>query len=220
MRCARPRPAVKTAQPSVITGWPKATEICSRATASRHGQLARLLGRMARLLDHRVTICDLRELFADPAPLADVQYSRLMPDDVARELADDPRSAIVTLAHDPKQYDLALSEALLTKAFYVGALGSERSASAQRERLMQLGSTPSQIGIQLSSTYVLLATIRERQVRLPAPRSLDFKEMPISCHPGKKSARKARSAGSAFLHFQRRTGVENGGVSLHPGKRR
>lgn len=109
------------------------------------GQLARMLARMARLLDYRVTICDPRELFAEPLSVANIEYSRLMPDDAARELANDPRSAIVTLAHDPKQDDLALSEALLTKAFYVGALGSERSAAARHNRLKQAGLTPSQI---------------------------------------------------------------------------
>jgi len=109
------------------------------------GQLARLLAQMARLLDYRVTICDPRELFADPAPLPEVRYSRLMPDDAARELADSPRSAIVTLTHDPKQDDLALTEALRTKAFYVGALGSARSAAARRERLRAVGMTAAEI---------------------------------------------------------------------------
>lgn len=109
------------------------------------GQLARLLARMARMLDYRVTICDPRELFADPDPLTGVAYSRLMPDDAARELADDPRSAVVTLSHDPKQDDLALSEALRTRAFYIGALGSTRSAQARRERLTQVGLTTAEI---------------------------------------------------------------------------
>ncbi|WP_089727868.1 XdhC family protein [Candidatus Thiosymbion oneisti] len=109
------------------------------------GQLARLLAQMACLLDYRVTICDPRERFADPMPLANVAYSDLMPDDAARELADDPRSAVITLSHDPKQDDLALSEALGTRAFYVGALGSERSAQVRRERLIRIGLTPAQI---------------------------------------------------------------------------
>jgi xanthine dehydrogenase accessory factor len=109
------------------------------------GQLARLLAQMARLLDYRVTICDPRELFTDPDPLPDVAYSRLMPDDAVRELADDPRSAVVTLSHDPRQDDLALSEALLTRAFYIGALGSVRSAATRRERLTKIGITPPQL---------------------------------------------------------------------------
>ncbi len=109
------------------------------------GQLARLLATMARLLDYGVTICDPREIFADPSPLPDVSYSRLPPDDAVSALADQPRTAIVTLAHDPRQDDLALIEALPSRAFYVGALGSQRTAAARRERLAQMGLTQDQI---------------------------------------------------------------------------
>jgi xanthine dehydrogenase accessory factor len=109
------------------------------------GQLARLLATMARLLDYRVTVCDPREELADPFPLPDVTYTREMPDDAVRRLADEPRSAVVTLAHDPRQDDLALTAALASRAFYVGALGSARSATARRERLLTLGFTPAQL---------------------------------------------------------------------------
>jgi xanthine dehydrogenase accessory factor len=109
------------------------------------GQIARTLARMARMLDYRVTICDPRDDFADPAPLADVRYVRLMPDDAVRALADDPGSAVVTLAHDPKQDDLALTEALASRAFYVGALGSRRTAAARAGRLAAFGLTAEQI---------------------------------------------------------------------------
>lgn len=109
------------------------------------GQLARLLAVMAQLLDYGVTICDPREGFADPSPLPDVTYSRRPPDDAVLALADQPRTAVVTLAHDPRQDDLALTEALVSRAFYVGALGSERSAAARRVRLAQMGLTPEQI---------------------------------------------------------------------------
>ncbi len=109
------------------------------------GQLARLLAQMARLLDYRVTICDPREPFSDPSPLTGVAYRRQMPDDAVREVAQDRRSAIVTLSHDPRQDDLALSEALLTEAFYIGALGSRRSAAARTERLTRIGLMPAQL---------------------------------------------------------------------------
>jgi len=109
------------------------------------GQLARLLAQMALLLDYRVTICDPRELFADPAPLAGVDYRLQMPDEAVRELADEPRSAVVTLAHDPRQDDLALGEALQSQAFYVGALGSRRTAASRHQRLTQLGLTATQL---------------------------------------------------------------------------
>jgi xanthine dehydrogenase accessory factor len=109
------------------------------------GQLARTLATMARLLDYRVTICDPREAFADPFPLVGVAYTRQMPDDAVRAYADQPRSAVVTLAHDPKQDDLALSAALESRAFYVGALGSTRTAEARRQRLASLGLDPEQL---------------------------------------------------------------------------
>jgi xanthine dehydrogenase accessory factor len=109
------------------------------------GQLARTLAQMAQMLDYRVSICDPRETFADPDPLPAVHYTRRMPDDTVRALADDPRSAIVTLAHDPRQDDLALIEALPSRAFYVGALGSRRSAAARAGRLAAMGLTPAQI---------------------------------------------------------------------------
>jgi xanthine dehydrogenase accessory factor len=110
------------------------------------GQLARLLATMGRLLDYGVTICDPRESFSDPFPLPDVTYSRLPPDEAVLALADQPRTAVITLAHDPKQDDLALIEALPSRAFYVGALGSRHTAAARRERLVQMGLTRDQIG--------------------------------------------------------------------------
>ncbi len=109
------------------------------------GQLARHLASMALHLDYRVTICDPRENFAPLTPLADVYYSRLMPDDAVQGLSDLARTAIVTLAHDPRQDDLGLSAALESQAFYIGALGSNRSAEARRERLASLGYSAQQI---------------------------------------------------------------------------
>ena len=109
------------------------------------GQLARHLASMALHLDYRVTICDPRHAFAPLSPLDNVNYSRLMPDDAVRERSDLARTAIVTLAHDPRQDDLGLSAALETGAFYIGALGSTRSAQARRQRLASLGYSIQQI---------------------------------------------------------------------------
>jgi xanthine dehydrogenase accessory factor len=109
------------------------------------GQLARHLASMALHLDYRVTICDPREQFAATGPVADVRYSREMPDEAVQRLGDQARTAIVALAHDPRQDDLALSAALETQAFYIGALGSRRSAQARRERLRTLGFSVQQL---------------------------------------------------------------------------
>jgi xanthine dehydrogenase accessory factor len=109
------------------------------------GQLARHLASMALHLDYRVTICDPRDGFAPLTPLADVVYSREMPDDAVKALSEQARTAIVALAHDPRQDDLGLSAALESQAFYIGALGSNRSAQARRKRLASLGYNPQQI---------------------------------------------------------------------------
>ncbi len=109
------------------------------------GQLARHLASMALHLDYRVIICDPRENFAPLSHLAGVHYSCLMPDDAVQGLSDQARTAIVTLAHDPRQDDLGLSAALESQAFYIGALGSNRSAQARRERLASLGYSTQQI---------------------------------------------------------------------------
>ncbi len=110
------------------------------------GQLARHLASMALQLDYRVTICDPRDEFQPPAPLEGVQYSREMPDDAVQGLGDQaPRAAIVTLTHDPRQDDLGLGAALESPAFYIGALGSNRSALARRKRLQSQGYTPQQL---------------------------------------------------------------------------
>lgn len=107
------------------------------------GQIARLLAQMAGLLDFRVSICDPRATaFHDPLP-GNVQLIRLMPDEAALTLADDPRSAVVALAHDPRIDDMALMVALESQAFYVGAMGSRRSSDQRRARLRALGLAPS-----------------------------------------------------------------------------
>jgi xanthine dehydrogenase accessory factor len=109
------------------------------------GQLARHLASMARQLDYRVIICDPRDTFVAPPTLASMHFSRESPDDAVRGLSDQTRTAIVALAHDPRQDDLGLSAALESCAFYIGALGSNRSALARRKRLHSLGFTQQQI---------------------------------------------------------------------------
>ena len=130
------------------------------------GQLARYLATMARMLEYRVTVCDPRAEFTDPFPLPDVGYSRLMPDDAVRTLAFQPRTAVVTLAHDPKQDDLALTAALETDAFYIGALGSERSARARRQRLTKLGFTANQVARVRGPAGVSIGSKRPSEIAL------------------------------------------------------
>ncbi len=103
------------------------------------GQLSQLVAQIALLLDFDVLVCDPREEYgADLAlVLPAVQRVAGMPDDVVRELGCDARTAVVALTHDPKLDDLALLEALGSKAFYVGALGSKRNQQARKQRLAE-----------------------------------------------------------------------------------
>ena len=64
-----------------------------------------------------------------------------MPDDAVKAWIRDSRSAVVTLTHDPKLDDLALMEALVSPAFYIGALGSKTTNENRRQRLLELGIT-------------------------------------------------------------------------------
>lgn len=109
------------------------------------GQLAHFVAQMANMLDFRVTICDPRDTaFRNPLPEG-VRKSRDMPDEAVLALANHPRIAVITLAHDPRVDDMALTVALESRAFYIGALGSRRTSAKRRDRLAQLGVPPTHI---------------------------------------------------------------------------
>ncbi|MFT4769161.1 MAG: xanthine dehydrogenase accessory factor [Glaciecola sp.] len=103
------------------------------------GQLAASVAELALGLDYDVLVCDPRDDaragWRGPAlPLLSD-----MPDDAVRAHADDPESVVITLTHDPRIDDMALMEALESKAWYVGALGSVRTTEQRKERLSALG---------------------------------------------------------------------------------
>jgi xanthine dehydrogenase accessory factor len=99
------------------------------------GQTSRMLAEMAKALDFEVLVCDPREEYAGEWNIPGTRLIAGMPDDVVLEIEADPHTAIVALTHDPKLDDMALLEALRSRAFYVGALGSKRNQQKRRERL-------------------------------------------------------------------------------------
>lgn len=101
------------------------------------GQLSKFLCRIALGLDFEVTVCDPRSEYRDTWDVEGAGLTRSMPDDVVTEMQPDERTAVVALTHDPKLDDLALMEALRSRAFYVGALGSQRNNDARRARLAE-----------------------------------------------------------------------------------
>ncbi len=109
------------------------------------GQVSHYLAEMAIALDYQVTVCDPREEYLPAWNVPDVVILQGMPDDVVREILPDKRTAIICLSHDPKLDDMALLEALISDAFYVGAIGSQRNTEKRRERMAMFDIGDSQI---------------------------------------------------------------------------
>jgi xanthine dehydrogenase accessory factor len=109
------------------------------------GHLSRYVAGIALMLDYNVTVCDPREEYRAGWDLEGVNFTHIMPDDAVKQIINQHRTILITLAHDPKLDDMALMEALTDDIFYVGALGSKRSNDQRRERLRQLGVTEQQL---------------------------------------------------------------------------
>ena len=103
------------------------------------GQLAQVLSQLAVAMDFEVIVTDTRREVLDQWAGPPVPLIEGLPDDVIATHITDDQSLVITLTHDPRIDDMALLEALDSRAWYVGALGSLRTTSARRERLSQLG---------------------------------------------------------------------------------
>jgi xanthine dehydrogenase accessory factor len=108
-------------------------------------QLSKYLAQMALGLDYQVTVCDPRTEYEGTWDVAGVPLVRSMPDDTVQEMRLDERCAVIALTHDPKLDDMALLEALKSKAFYVGALGSRANNAKRRQRLKEFDLTDAEI---------------------------------------------------------------------------
>jgi xanthine dehydrogenase accessory factor len=109
------------------------------------GHLSRCVSQMALLLGYGVTVCDPREEYSREWNVPGTQVTTLMPDDAVREYAAHERCIVIALTHDPKLDDMALIDALESRAFYVGAIGSRRNCEARRRRLKQMGLSAPQL---------------------------------------------------------------------------
>ena len=121
-------------------------------------QTAQALAKIAAMLEFQVIVCDPREEFTADWDMPGVSLQPGMPDDAVLEIQTDARTAIVAITHDPKLDDMALLEALKSKAFYVGALGSSRNQTKRRQRLLDFDLTEDDIarlhgpvGLQIGS---------------------------------------------------------------------
>ncbi|MCW8195079.1 XdhC family protein [Proteobacteria bacterium 005FR1] len=104
-------------------------------------EVSRALAKFALLMDYRVSVCDPRPEQIAGWDIDNVQLIRAMPDDGVGKYANDSRSAVLALTHDPRIDDMGLMEAFNTEAFYIGAMGSMATSTKRRQRLLQLDIT-------------------------------------------------------------------------------
>lgn len=101
-------------------------------------EVSRALAKCALLMDYRISVCDPRPEQIQSWDIDNVQCIQAMPDDAVSEHANDGRTAILALTHDPRIDDMGLMQAFNTNAFYIGAMGSVPTSSKRRDRLQLL----------------------------------------------------------------------------------
>jgi xanthine dehydrogenase accessory factor len=94
---------------------------------------------IARAAGYDIVVIDPRGAFATSDRFPDVKLHTEWPDEVIPAIGLDPQTAVLALTHDPKIDDPALSAALKSKVFYIGALGSKKTQAKRHERLTARG---------------------------------------------------------------------------------
>lgn len=99
--------------------------------------LSAALCRVSRAIGWTPFVADPRERFMGAAGFPDAERVLVgWPAEVFAALGGlDERTAVVALAHAPELDDEAISLALRSPAFYVGAIGSRRTQAARHDRL-------------------------------------------------------------------------------------
>jgi xanthine dehydrogenase accessory factor len=107
--------------------------------------IAQALVPMARITGYDPVIIDPRDAFGSQSRFPGETILNDWPDDAIASLGLDARTALVLLTHDPKLDDPAITAAIASDVFYIGALGSKRTHAARVDRLTAQGITPDRI---------------------------------------------------------------------------
>ncbi len=107
--------------------------------------ISQALAPMARIAGFDVEIIDPRTAFASPERFPGTALHADWPQNVFENRPLDAYSALVAVTHDPKIDDPALSAALRSGCFYIGALGSRKTHAKRVERLLEAGFHAAQI---------------------------------------------------------------------------
>ena len=107
--------------------------------------IAQALVPMARLAGYDPVVIDPRPAFGAEARFPGETLMEDWPDEALAAYGLDPRTAVVTLTHDPKLDDPAIRAALASDCFYLGCLGSTRTHAKRVERLTEAGFSAEQM---------------------------------------------------------------------------
>jgi len=98
---------------------------------------------LASQVGYRVAIVDAREAFARSKRFSRVATVQIgWPAEAIEERALGPRDAVIVFSHDPKFDEPAILAALRSDVGFIGALGSRRTATDRKRRLVEAGADP------------------------------------------------------------------------------
>ncbi|CAM3367755.1 xanthine dehydrogenase [Pseudomonas floridensis] len=101
--------------------------------------VAQFCASFAVSLGYEVIVCDPRPEVVSTFKLPGVTLIDTLPAAYIARHGCHEATAIVALTHDPRLDDLTLLEAVRTKAFYIGAMGSKRTSEKRMERIRRIG---------------------------------------------------------------------------------
>jgi xanthine dehydrogenase accessory factor len=108
--------------------------------------IAMALTAIAGTLGYQTVIIDPRRAFGNPERFARAdQLIGEWPEEALSRIQLTRDTAVAMLTHDPKIDDPALSIALRSPAFYIGALGSRATQAKRHARLLEAGLTETQL---------------------------------------------------------------------------
>ncbi|OUS32157.1 xanthine dehydrogenase [Thalassotalea sp. 42_200_T64] len=105
------------------------------------GQVTEHVAQLGLLAGFDVKVCDMRKELASSWRFnkanggVDVIW---MSPDLFIDKYVNHRSAVLALAHDPRIDDVALMNVFASEAFYIGAMGSQRTTDTRNERLQRI----------------------------------------------------------------------------------
>ena len=94
---------------------------------------------MAEQAGFSVTVIDPRTAFATPERFPGARLLAAWPDEALTHVRFGSRTAVIALTHDPKIDDPVLKAAVVSPAFYIGALGGRKTHGQRKQRLAAEG---------------------------------------------------------------------------------